>query len=442
MLLIYTPHITNRIKYIMQYVFEERLSIEYLITADKQKFISDGNSLKIIYAKESFDTEVFFKAHDLLFENDIKKFDVPVKTLDNIKILFPHDGDNSALPFDVFAAIFYLLSRYEEYLNEPLDVHGNYDYRNSILFNQKILGVPIVERWIELLKETLVKKFPSLQFKNHTPKFILSFDIDVAYAYKNKGIARTIGGFTKKIIQLNFSEAKNQLSVLLNKKKDMFDAYNYIFSSIKNKKPVFFFNMGDYGKFDKNPSWKNKKFQELIKAISQKAVVGLHPSYISNTHKNLITSEKNKLEQITGKSITASRQHYLKLKLPDTYNNLISNNITEDFTIGYSAMYGFRAGTCNSFLFFDLHKNETTNLRLFPFAYMDVTLNNYLKLNIEAAKKIVSELAEIINNNKGIFISLWHNSTLCNCAEWKGWREVFEHTLKEIDDRKFENLLN
>ena len=83
-----------------------------------------------------------------------------------------------------------------------------------------------------------------------------------------------------------------------------------------------------YGKFDKNPSFKNKKFRQLIKAISTKAIVGLHPSYASNKNKKLIAFEKNKLEQITEKPITASRQHYLKLKLPDTYNNLISNNIT------------------------------------------------------------------------------------------------------------------
>ena len=200
--------------------------------------------------------------------------------------------------------------------------------------------------------------------------------------------------------------------------------------------------MGEYGKFDKNPSAKNKNFQALIKGISEKAIVGLHPSYASNSNKNLISTEKNKLEKIIQKQITASRQHYLKLQLPFTYNNLINSNITEDYTIGYSANYGFRAGTCNSFLFFNLINNETTILRLFPFSYMDATLNNYLNLNLEEAKKTISKLVKAVYKYNGVFIALWHNSTLCNCAEWKGWREVFEHTLKEIDDKKFENLLN
>ena len=441
MLLIYTPYITNRIRYVMQYVFEERLGVDYSITSDKQRFLSNTDDFKIVYAKENLENEAFFYAHNLLFETDIQKIEVAVRTYNETKILFAHNN-NSALPFDVFAAIFYLLSRYEEYLKDPLDKFGNYDYRNSILFKQNILDFPVVEQWIEFLKQILLQHFPSLQFKIHKPKFILSFDIDVAYAYKHRNILRTIGGLAKKIIQRNFNEVKNQLSVLSNKKKDMYDTYDYIFTSIKNKKPIFFFDMGEYGKFDKNPSSKNKKFQALIKSISEKAIVGLHPSYASNSNKNLISTEKNKLEKIIPKQITASRQHYLKLQLPFTYNNLISNDITEDYTIGYSANYGFRAGTCNSFLFFNLINNETTILRLFPFSYMDATLNNYLNLNLEEAEKTISKLVKAVYKYNGVFIPLWHNSTLCNCAEWKGWREVFEHTLKEIDDKKFENLLN
>ncbi|MEO8711005.1 MAG: polysaccharide deacetylase family protein [Parafilimonas sp.] len=441
MLLIYTPYITTRIEYIMQYVFGERLGIEYLITNNKEQYHNNNEVLKIIYAGERLDEGLYFFAEKLLFENDIKEIELNEGAYKNIKTIFSHT-ENTALNFDVFAAIFYLLSRYEEYLNKPLAEHGNYDYKNSILHKLNVLDTPVVEQWIEILKDVLRKNSSSLQFKNHKPKFGLSFDIDVAYAYKARSFARTAGGIFKKVAALNFSEAKNQLLTLMNKKEDMFDTYDYIFSSIKNKKPVFFFDMGLYGKFDKNPSWKNKKFRKLIKNISEKAVLGLHPSYASNKNKNLLAIEKNKLEQITGNSIAASRQHYLKLKFPYTYNCLIENNIKEDFTMGYYYTYGFRAGTCNSFLFFDLIKNEATALRLYPFAYMDGSLNDVLKMNIEQAKKTVSKLIDTTNTYNGIFIPLWHNSTLCNCNEWKGWREVFEHTIKEIENKNFENLFN
>jgi hypothetical protein len=305
-----------------------------------------------------------------------------------------------------------------------------------------VLDTPVIEQWTELLKEILIRDFPSIQFITHTPKAGLSFDVDVAFAYKARSFIRTAGGIFKKIIFLNFSEATNQVLTLLNKRHDMFDTYEYIFSRIQNKKSIFFFDMGKYGEFDKNPTYKNKKFQQLIKYVSGKAMIGVHPSYASNAKKKLVATEKSKLEQISGKLIIASRQHYLKLKLPETFNTLISNNIEEDYTIGYYHSYGFRAGTCNSFLFFDLLKNETTSLRLYPFAYMDGSLNDVLKMNIEEAKTVVSNLIDVTYKYNGIFIPLWHNSTLCNCNEWKGWREVFEHTLKGINDKNFENLFN
>jgi len=439
MLLIYTPHITNRVNYIMQYMFEERLGIEFAITNNKELFIADNSIFKIAYSNKHIQTGLNFFAEQLLFEEDIKPLKIKNAIYENINILFCND-ETSALPFDIFASTFYMLSRYEEYLDTPKDKFDNYDCRKSILYKLNILHIPVVEQWIELLKQALLKNFPFLQYKEEKAKFGLSFDIDIAYAYKNRSIIRSAGGIIKKIFTLNFSETKNQLLTLLNKKEDMFDTYNYIFSSIKNKRPIVFFDMGKYGKFDKNPSVKNKKFRALIISVSQKAIVGLHPSYTSNTKKYLVRDEKNILEEIIQKPVTASRQHYLKLKMPETYNTLISNGIKYDYTLGYSPMYGFRTGTCNSFLFFDLIKNEATQLRLYPFACMEVTLNNYLKLSIEEAKKIISELIETTCRYKGIFIPIWHNSTLCNCGEWEGWRNVFEYMLEEIDNKKAENI--
>lgn len=442
MLLIYTPYTTSRIQYVMQYIFEERLGIEYSITNDKEAYLSNTDALHISYAETDIKKGIFFSAGKMLFENDIKEMELHESTCNDITVLFSHNNKAAALSFDVFAAVFYLLSRYEEYLGKPLDRHANYQPENSILYKLKIHDIPVVEQWLELLKNVLQKNFPGLRFKEHTAKFGLSFDVDIAFAYKNKSMPRSVGGFARRLITFNFSEAIDQLFTLVNRRKDIYDTYEYIFTSIHNKKPVFFFDMGDHGKFDKNPSNKNKPFRNLIKNISRKAVIGIHPSYASNINTTLVAKEKNILEQITGNTITMSRQHYLKLKLPGSYNNLIRNNITEDFTQGYSSIYGFRAGTCNSFLFFNLLKNEPTSLRLYPFAYMDVTLNNYLKLSIEEAKKTVSKLIDIIYHYDGIFIPLWHNSTLCNCFEWKGWREVFEHTLKEIDNKNMKNLFD
>jgi hypothetical protein len=425
----------------MHYVFEEQFGLSYKITDDEKAFINHNAAEKIIYSGNNISGGVYFFSFDLLFENDIKEFDVYSGEINGKKILFRHD-EKDALGFDVFASIFYLLSRYEEYLQKPTDKFENYDFKNSILHKLNCMHVPVIEQWMEMLKKVLTEKFPELQFKQSSPKFVLSFDVDVAYAYQNRSLIRTTGGLIKKLFSLKLLDLKDQLYTLLHVRKDMFDTYEYIFSKIKNTKAIFFFNMGRYAKYDKNPSYKNKKFQVLIKLIREKHFVGLHPSYASNSNNNLIAEEKKWLEKIINEEITSSRQHYLKLKLPHTYNQLIENGIRNDYTIGYHDAYGFRAGTCRPFLFFNLKTNQTTNLRLFPFTIMEGTFNDAMKLSIEQSKKIMSDLISEVCAHNGMFIPLWHNSTLSDKDGWEGWREVFEYMLTEIEKRKLMNFFN
>ena len=441
MLIIYASTITNRLQYVMDYVFKEQLGIEYVFCYDKNDFIFNPSTEKIIYGEEKFADVLYFFSNTLLFETDIKDVELSTAILNDVPVLFNHEHQD-ALAFDVFAAIFYLLSRYEEYLNKPTDKFGNYNYQNSILYKLNALHIPVVELWLNMLKELLAKQFPSIQFKQTTSSFVLSFDIDVAYAYQNRSFKRIAGGIIKKIIKLQFAALLDQLLTLLHLRKDMYDTFDYILNKVDQNKSLFFFNMGSYNQYDKNPSYKNRIFRRLIQRIHAKHITGLHPSYASNSNKKLIAKEKQWLEEIVNDKVLFNRQHYLKLKFPSTYQQLIKCGMQYEFTIGYHDAYGFRAGTCKPFLFFDIEKNEVTTLRLFPFAFMEGTLNDVMHLSISEAKKIITDLLNVVAENKGVFIPLWHNSTLSNSEHWKGWREVFEHMLDEINNRKPVNIIN
>ncbi len=442
MLIIYVPAITNRLLYVMDYVFKEQLGVEYALYNNKEEFILHTSTQRIIYAEEMFDNDaLFFFSTGLLVENDIKDIEVKTGTLNSIPVLFQHKNE-AALGFDVFAAVFYLLSRYEEYLKKPTDKFGNFAYQNSILYQLHILHTPVVEVWINMLKQVLAKQLPFIQFKQTKASFALSFDIDVAYAYQNKSFKRIAGGIIKKIIKLQLAELLDQLLTLLRVRKDIYDTFDYILQHINNNKSLFFFNMGSYNTYDKNPSYKNKTFRRLIQRIHSKHITGLHPSYASNSNKNLIAQEKQWLEEIVNYKVVFNRQHYLKLKFPNTYRHLIENGMRTAFTIGYHDAYGFRAGTCKPFFFFNLETNETTNLYLYPFSIMEGTLNDVMHLSISEAKKIITDLLNVVTENYGVFIPLWHDSTLSNSEHWKGWREVFEHMLDEKNKRKLINKVN
>jgi hypothetical protein len=116
--------------------------------------------------------------------------------------------------------------------------------------------------------------------------------------------------------------------------------------------------------------------------------------------------------------------------LPKTYRNLLKNDITNDFTMGYASQPGFRASICSPFYFYDIEKEVVSNLKVFPFVVMDATLLRYLKLKPEQAIEHIRKLVNEVKSVNGMFIFLWHNDSLCDTGEWRGWKIVYEEMIK------------
>jgi hypothetical protein len=161
------------------------------------------------------------------------------------------------------------------------------------------------------------------------------------------------------------------------------------------------------------------------------ASVGIHPSYNTIEHPALLKKEIRNLRTVLNKDITSSRQHFLRIVLPSTYRNLIEHDITDDYSMGYAALPGFRAGICTPFNFYDLDLEMETKLRIHPFAVMDGTLNDYLGLTPADAIDEIKSLIREVKKVDGTFISLWHNESLSEKKRWKGWKRVYEQLIKE-----------
>jgi len=111
--------------------------------------------------------------------------------------------------------------------------------------------------------------------------------------------------------------------------------------------------------------------------------------------------------------------------LPDTYRDLIELDIQEDYTMGYASDYGFRAGLCTPFFFYDLDLEVETSLKIFPFALMEGTLKYYQKVSPEKAMEHIRPLIDEVKKVNGCFISLWHNDSMNDLGTWKGWQKVY-----------------
>ena len=137
------------------------------------------------------------------------------------------------------------------------------------------------------------------------------------------------------------------------------------------------------------------------------------------------------LEHVAGKNTDISRQHYIKLKMPDTYRLLINNHITADYSMGYGSHLGFRAGTGNSFLWYDLQKEIVAQLRIYPFCFMDTTAHHDAKLSSSEALEKLDAMSKILERTGSTMITIFHNFSLGTSNEWKGWRQIYEHFLQE-----------
>ena len=431
MILIYTHKITNRINYIFQLIFRDILNVKFQLTSNQEEFEA-YEGVKFSYGKNPLSDELFFGSENILFERGIKYYDLSFIEFESLPAFFPVYHKSSGLPFDVFAASFYLVSRYEEYLPYRKDEYGRFSANESIAYQKGFLLKPVVNIWAYHLGNLLSGKFSGFKFPGHKYQFIPTIDIDAAWSYRQKGLFRTMGGYANSLLKLNFEDIVERSRVLFGNLSDPFDTFEYQHAIHRKYKlnAIYFILFAEYGFNDKNIPVRSRQFQTLIKSLADYNKVGIHPSYNSNDYPKKLRQEVESLSNVLNRPITKSRQHFLKILLPTTLRNLINLDITDDYSMGYAAQPGFRAGICSTYKFYDLDLDTETKLNLHPFTYMEGTLKDYLNVSPEKAIEVIELLINEVKAVNGTFISLWHNESLSDMKRWKGWRRVYEEMIK------------
>jgi len=435
MLLVYTHKITPRVTYIFKHIFIRILNSPVKFTSNISDFVAH-NGPKLSYTKAQLGTEFFVRSHELLFEQGINDFDLNIYDWDGIPCFFKV-GDTSVIPYDIFAASFFLISRYEEYLPHVKDQFDRFPAEESLAYKNGFLDKPIIEIWAYKLLAVLKDKFENFEYKKNRFNFISTFDVDSAFAFKNKGLVRSFGGFVKDIFRFRLQRIFLRILVIFKFRKDPFNDFNYIINLHKRYKieTIFFFLIGDYTSYDKNISYLNTNFRSLIKSIADYCKVGLHPSFYTMKDELKLKKEKRRLEEIINTPVVKSRQHFLRTTIPETYQDLIDLEINEDYSMGYAQYFGFRAGTCTPFYFYNINYEIQTPLKVFPFAVMDGTLKDYLFMSTKTALTTILRLADEVKKVDGTFITLFHNETLSETERWIGWRKLYKDMVEQITEK-------
>ncbi|MFD2543551.1 polysaccharide deacetylase family protein [Lacinutrix gracilariae] len=432
MLLVYTHKITPRVKYVFKHICTRILGLPVTFTTTIEEFIAH-DSLKISYTKQPLSHEIFIRSHHLLFEQGLSDVDINVQNWEDTKGFFTA-GDKSVLPYDIFAASFYMLSRYEEYLPHVKDDYSRFTAEESLAYKHNFLQQPIVDIWAYKFKKILQENYPDFQFATKQYQVIPVIDVPEAFTFKNKGLMRSFGGTLHDLVSFKFKRLYTRFSVLFGFKRDTYDTFKYILNKQKQTKFkfVFFFLIGDYSTYDKNININKAQFVSLIKQVSDYSIVGLKASYFAISNFKILKQEKEKLEAVINTSLLASRNSFSKLNLPETYRNLVELEVPEDYTMGFVNHIGFRAGTCTPFFFYDLDYEVQTPLKIYSYHLLDYAL---LKNNsLLDKKKVLNQVINEIKKVNGSFIPVFHNYTFSDVERWHGFKELFNIIIDSPND--------
>jgi hypothetical protein len=432
MILIYVPKITSRLQYTLKLTLRGLLGFEFDLTLEPDKFQSYSGP-KFSYGKALEGNHLHFASSGLLFEKGIGNPAIQAIEHDGVKAIFPVYERNSALPYDPFAATFFMVTRYEEFMPYRKDMYGRFTATECIAHKLGFLQKPVVNHWVRQVGKVLKKHFAGISLKTPQYRFLPTYDIDQAWSYKGKGFARTAGAYLRSLVSGDFADIVKRTRVILGTEPDPFDTFDYQLELQKRYHllPIYFFLFARYGEYDKNIPTTNTRFRNLIKRLADYAEAGIHPSYASNINNQALNWEIRELSKVLNKEITRSRQHYLKLHLPDTYRNLASFDITSDYTMGFAALPGFRAGICTPYQFYDVDMETVVPITVVPFAVMDGTLRDYMSLSPDEAIETIGQLITEVKEVGGVFSSLWHNESLSETGRWLGWRRVYEELVSK-----------
>ncbi|GAB5565727.1 MAG: polysaccharide deacetylase family protein [Winogradskyella sp.] len=427
MLLVYTHNITPRLTYIFKHISKRILGVEVKFTSKIEDFIAHS-SIKMSYTKQPLSSELHVRSHKLLFETGLSDIDINVQTWGKTKGFFA-TGDRSDLPFDIFAASFYLLSRYEEYMPHVKDEYGRFTAKESLAYNNGFLHQPVIDIWAYRLKSVLEERFPDFDFPERKYAVKPIIDVPMAFYYRKKGLLRTIGGTLNDIRRLKLKQLYQRYLVLLGIKRDPYDTFNWIIAKQKQTSFQFLvlFLVGDYSTYDKGVSTNKKVFVSLIKSIADYSKVGLKVSYFALENISILKKEKTKIESITNRNLKAVRHSFSKLNMPSSYRNHIELEIDEDYSMGYVDTLGFRASTCTPFQFYDLDYEVQTPLQINPYQCMDFALLRHQSQldKSEHLQKLIDQVKAV----NGTFIPVFHNYTFGNIERWSGFRTLFNQIL-------------
>jgi hypothetical protein len=368
MLLVYTHKISPRLSYIFKHIFENMLNLPVQFTTAVEAFVAHSGP-KMSYTFKPLGDEFFIAAHPLLFERGINDIQIVRSDWEELPCFFKTVKESS-LPFDLFAASFFLLSRYEEMGPQLKSEKGLFDAKQSIALKEDFFEQPLIDLWVFKLYGLMSEVFadlPPLSKKKPQKKLIV--DVPLAFQYSHRSLLVVIELFFKALINFDFLALYKQLAVYLRIEQDPYDTFSSWEDLFKNAAvtPHVFFRYAKSSIYETNLSIFNHSFQSRIKQTGDFYPLGLLLSAQAQLKPDQqMNKEKRDFYQLTRRQVKCCRVQFAYVPFVQLYKELVAHEFTEDFSMGYSGLLGFRASTATPFYFYDLTNEVQLPLKVAP----------------------------------------------------------------------------
>ena len=407
---------TPIVDYIIRFLLGDCHSEAHLVgyTSDVSRF---GRYRVVIVPSRFFDEGVYLTSKSLPH--------LPLQSVEGVPLLFGQPsirtyGDTIVVDADIVASSFFLLSRYEELVSaDKVDIHGRFSATDSLPWRAGFLDRPIVDEYGGLLRSWL--RTAGINIPEPPQEFsrvYLTHDVDALGLYRS---ARSFAGGVYRSLRGGGVGLRSVLWSAIDVRND--PAYTFPWLLRENARvpyaqKIFFFKSEPYplGGYDRpyyNIGGRDAR-RLLADVLDDGCSVGLHSSYRSFREPHRIADEARRLARVVCRDVSQHRSHYLTILPPTDGHYYVDAGITDDFTIGYAQVSGFRLGTCRRVSWIDPKTMQIVPIDVHPLTMMDVSLSNaaYMNLSFDEAYRYAYKLMSEVHRHNGELVLLWHNTSL------------------------------
>ncbi len=405
----------------VQYIIGFLLGEQNSHLAKNVAYANESKAPIVIIPSNFFDKNIYMTADSMP--------QIPLKELEGVPLLFGNEkilkvGSQIIVEADIIASTFFLITRYEECIDKKnRDKYGRIIGRRSLPYRAGFLMRPIVDEYGKLLRKWLREAGMTVEDSALGYKHIyLTHDVDQIWQIDS--LYHALRTLIKRVVyrEKNVFES---LKLLCRYEKyddiytfpwliEMDNSVERLWGSDKCTK-VYFIKAGGKSELDNRYYKRTFRVKKLLRFLKKDgAIIGLHLSFSSGQRPEKTDKEKRKLEKIFKEEIKWNRNHYLYSRNPEDMEYLIAAGVTDDFTMGYADVLGFRLGTCRAVRWINPFTKQLTSLMLHPLSIMECTLHSkqYMYLSEEEAYDKASKMLDLIKEFYGEVVLLWHNTSV------------------------------